>query len=58
MRRAADYRDAARGFAEGTPEGMTAWLLLSCRAMRVGAQEALSIAETLAEGPAAGGSDK
>jgi hypothetical protein len=58
MRRAADYRDAARGFAEGTPEGMAAWLVLSCRAMRVGAQEALSIAETLAEGPAAGGSDE
>ncbi|MFZ0716535.1 MAG: oxidoreductase, partial [Mycobacterium sp.] len=58
MRRAADYRDAARGFAEGTPEGMTAWLVLSCRAMRTGAQEALSIAETLAEGPASGGSDE
>src|ERR1700735_3180290 len=58
MRRAADYRDAARGFGSGTPEGMTAWLVLSCRAMRTGAQEALSIAETLAEGPAAGGSDE
>src|SRR5271170_5248970 len=58
MRRAADYRDAAHGFAEGTPEGMTAWLVLSCRALRTGAQEALSIAETLAEGPAAGGSDE
>jgi hypothetical protein len=32
--------------------------VLSCRAMRVGAQEALSIAETLAEGPAAAGSDE
>ena len=58
MRRAADYRDAARGFAQGTPEGMTAWLVLSCRAMRVGAQEALSIAETLAEGPATSDSDE
>src|SRR6202034_431233 len=58
MRRAADYRDAARGFADGTPEGMTAWLVLSCRAMRTGAQEALSIAETLAEGRASGGSDE
>ncbi len=49
MRRAADYREAARGFAAGTPEGMTAWLVLCCRAMRTGAQEALSIAESLAE---------
>jgi hypothetical protein len=49
MRRAADYRDAARGFAAGTPDGMAAWLVLCCRAMRAGAQEALSIAESLAE---------
>ena len=34
MRRAADYREAAHGFADGTPEGMTKWLVLSCRAMR------------------------
>lgn len=49
MRRGADYREAAQGFAAGTPEGMTAWLVLCCRAMRTGAQEALSIAESLAE---------
>jgi hypothetical protein len=49
MRRAADYRDAARGFAAGTPNGMAAWLVLCCRAMRDGAQEALSIAESLTE---------
>jgi hypothetical protein len=48
MRGAADYREAARGFAAGTPEGVAAWLVLSCRAMRTGAQEALSIAESLA----------
>jgi hypothetical protein len=47
MRRAADYRAAMAGFAAGTPEGMAAWLVLSCRAMRTGAQEALAIAETL-----------
>lgn len=47
MRRAADYRDAAQGFAAGTPNGMAAWLLLCCRAMRDGAQEALSIADSL-----------
>jgi hypothetical protein len=49
MRRAAEYREAAEGFAGGTPDGVTAWLLLSCRALRAGAQEALSIAESLAE---------
>jgi hypothetical protein len=47
MRRAADYRDAARGFAAGTPDGIAAWLVLCCRAMRTGAQEALSIADSL-----------
>jgi hypothetical protein len=49
MRRAADYRDAAHSFAGGTPDGMTAWLVLCCRAMQTGAQEALLIAESLAE---------
>jgi hypothetical protein len=49
MRRAAEYRDAARGFAAGRPDGMAAWLVLCCRALRTGAQEALSIAEALAE---------
>jgi hypothetical protein len=47
MRRAADYRDAACGFATGTPDGLTAWLLLCCRALQAGAQEALQIAESL-----------
>jgi hypothetical protein len=49
MRRAADYREAAQGFAAGTPDGVAAWLVLCCRAMRSGAQDALSIAESLAE---------
>ena len=49
MRRAGDYREAMAGFAAGTPKGMTDWLVLSCRAMRTGAQEALTIAETLTE---------
>ena len=49
MRRSGEYRDAARGFAAGTPEGIAAWLTLCCRAMRDGAQEALSIADSLAE---------
>jgi hypothetical protein len=47
MRQPADYRDAARRFAEGTPDGVAAWLVLCCRAMKAGAQEAESIAESL-----------
>jgi hypothetical protein len=47
MRQPAKYRDAAHGFAEGTPDGVGAWLLLCCRAMQAGAQEALSIAESM-----------
>lgn len=47
MRQPADYRDAARGFADGTPVGVGAWLVLCCRAMRAGAQEALTIADSL-----------
>jgi hypothetical protein len=47
MRQPADYRDAAQGFADGTPAGVGAWLVLCCRAMRAGAQEALTIAESL-----------
>jgi hypothetical protein len=50
MRRAADYRDAARGFATGTSGGMAAWLVLCCRALKAGAKEALSIAEALQAG--------
>jgi hypothetical protein len=47
MRQPADYRDAARGFAEGTPEGVEVWLVLCCRALQAGAQEALAIAESV-----------
>ncbi len=50
MRQPAKYRDAARGFAEGTPDGLGAWLVLCCRALQAGAQEALSIAESLPNG--------
>lgn len=45
MRHSGDYRAAARGFASGTPDGLAAWLVLSARALRAGAREALSIAE-------------
>lgn len=47
MRQPAAYRDAAAGFAAGTPAGVGAWLVLCCRGTRAGAQEALSIAEAL-----------
>ncbi|MCB0948652.1 MAG: oxidoreductase [Mycobacterium sp.] len=46
MRRSGDYRAAARGFASGTAEGLTAWLLLSCEGLHAGAREALSIAQS------------
>ncbi|WP_421843644.1 oxidoreductase [Mycobacterium sp.] len=47
MRQPGNYRDAACGFAEGTPDGVAGWLVLCCRAMQAGAQEALSIADSL-----------
>ncbi|OBG28269.1 oxidoreductase [Mycobacterium sp. 852002-51057_SCH5723018] len=47
MRQPADYRAAALGFAAGTRDGVGAWLVLCCRAMRAGAQEAMTIAESL-----------
>jgi hypothetical protein len=47
MRQPAEYRDAARGFADGTSDGVRAWVVLCCRALQTGAQEALSIAESL-----------
>jgi hypothetical protein len=47
MRRTADYRGAARGFAAGTHDGLAAWLQLCCRALQDGAREALAIAESL-----------
>lgn len=45
MRQSGDYGAAARGFSSGTADGLTAWLLLSCRALHAGAREALSIAQ-------------
>jgi hypothetical protein len=51
MRQSANYRDAARSFAEGTPNGVGAWLLMCCRALQAGADEALLIAEALSKNP-------
>jgi hypothetical protein len=54
MRHSGDYRAAARGFASGTPDGLTAWVLMSCRALHAGAREALSIAQgSVGEGSSA-----
>lgn len=47
MRQPAGYRDAASKFASGTAEGVAGWLVLCCRALRSGAQEALAIAEAV-----------
>jgi hypothetical protein len=48
MRHSGDYRAAARGFSSGTPDGLAAWLVLSCRGLHAGAREALSIAAAAA----------
>ncbi|AKS31034.1 hypothetical protein [Mycolicibacterium goodii] len=45
MRKSGEYRGAERGFASGTSDGLTAWLLLSCEALHAGAREALQIAQ-------------
>ncbi|QLL10497.1 oxidoreductase [Mycobacterium vicinigordonae] len=51
MRQPAAYRDAAAKFASGSRAGVAAWLVLCCRAMRAGAQEAVAIADSVAGGP-------
>lgn len=48
MSQSRDYRAAAQGFAAGTRDGLTAWLMLSARALHAGAREAISIAEATA----------
>lgn len=45
MTEVGQYRAAARGFAAGTPDGLGAWLINSCRGLHAGAREALSIAQ-------------
>jgi hypothetical protein len=47
MAKVGDYRAAARGFASGTPDGLTAWLVLSAKALHAGAREALTIAKAV-----------
>lgn len=50
LRRIAEYRSAAEGFAAGTAAGVGGWIVYCCEAMRTGAKEATSIADTVAEG--------
>jgi hypothetical protein len=58
MRHSGDYRAAARGFSSGTPDGLTAWLVLSARALHAGAREALSIAQAASQQREAGDAPK
>ncbi|MGQ0574279.1 MAG: oxidoreductase [Pseudonocardia sp.] len=44
LRRAAEYRSAAAGFASGSHSGLTRWLLHCCAQWEAGAREATSIA--------------
>ncbi|WP_214367431.1 oxidoreductase [Pseudonocardia sp. H11422] len=46
LRRAGEYRAAADGFAGGTAEGITTWLLHCCAQWESGAREGTSIAES------------
>jgi len=45
MRRPAEYRADAVGFATGAPDGVGAWILSCCLALQAGAREATSIAD-------------
>ncbi|WP_028927177.1 hypothetical protein [Pseudonocardia acaciae] len=45
LRRSSEYREAAAGFAGGSPDGLARWLLHCCDAWELGAREALSIAK-------------
>jgi hypothetical protein len=48
LRRAAEYRATAAGFAAGTREGLAAWLLHCCAQWEMGAREGISIADSRA----------
>jgi hypothetical protein len=48
LRRSAEYRKAAGGFAEGTAEGVRAWILHCCTEWEAGAREGVSIADARA----------
>lgn len=48
LRRIGEYQAAAAGFAGGTAEGVAAWIVYCCDALRTGAAEARSIADAVA----------
>lgn len=48
LRRAAEYRSTAAGFATGDPARVAAWLVHCCEAWQAGAREAHSIADATA----------
>lgn len=45
LRHAAEYRAAVAGFAQGTTDGIAAWLLHCCAQWEAGAREGISIAD-------------
>lgn len=45
LRRRAEYRAAAQGFASGEPDGVAGWIRFCCQALQAGAHEAISIAD-------------
>jgi len=45
-----EYGPALRGYMEGTPEGVAAWVVHCCRAVRAGAQDSLATCEALKRG--------
>ena len=49
LRAGAAYRDAARGFAAGTPDGLAAWIRHCCDQWVAGAREGRSIADARAK---------
>lgn len=48
MRHPLEYRSALAGYAAGAPDAVTEWIVMCCRAMEVGAAEAVGIADSLA----------
>ncbi len=47
LRRKREYRAAADGFASGSAEGVSKWIVHCCAALTAGGREALSIAKTV-----------
>lgn len=50
LERRAEYTTALRGYAAGTPDGLSGWLQHCCAAVDLGAREALAICEAIQRG--------